>query len=332
VTTIIPRGRGPFVTWEEGARDALEYDGLDQVDEWSPARACFEIEKFNGFGYRNRGVPSPYLWSFTNHYSRGKYVADGRFSAAAVDKQCGAIPVMRRIMEITGATFGDDTRAPKPTEPAPRKSLWALILELLALIFGLVRKPVPAPAPNPYAGDPAPHLAVMRKITGTKEAPGDADNPAILAWPKAIGERFPDMAQYCRGYKHDSIPWCGLTVGYALAAAGLRPVFGRRDVDRFLWAAAWGEQGPELVKLDRPLPGAIMVFTRNGGGHVALYEGEDATHYHIRGGNQSDMVNVVRKPKSQFTAATWPRALPIPKDARPVRMDAIHNPVVGRED
>src|SRR5215470_10169543 len=74
-TALVPRGRGPFASWEAGAVDALALDGLDQVKEWSPERACFEIEKFNGFGYRRRGVRSPNLWSFSNHYTRGKYVA-----------------------------------------------------------------------------------------------------------------------------------------------------------------------------------------------------------------------------------------------------------------
>src|SRR5262245_20010193 len=101
-TRLVPTGRGPFPDWEAGAIDALHLDGLDQVKEWTPARACFEIEKFNGFGYRNHHgqVKSPYLWSFSNHYTRGKYVADGRFDPNAIDAQCGAIPVLRRIMEL----------------------------------------------------------------------------------------------------------------------------------------------------------------------------------------------------------------------------------------
>jgi len=100
MTRLVPKGRGPFARWEEGAVDALALDGLDQVKTWTPERACFAIEKFNGFGYRRHGFPSPYLWSFTNHYLRGKYVADGRFSATHVDQQCGAIPIVRQIMAL----------------------------------------------------------------------------------------------------------------------------------------------------------------------------------------------------------------------------------------
>jgi len=168
VTTIGPKGRGPFTTWEEGAKDALEYDGLDQVDDWSPERACFEIEKFNGFGYRNRRVPSPYLWSFTNHYGGGKYVRDGVYSPSAVDKQAGAIPVLRRVMELDGATLAGST-PPQPTGASKPKSLWQLILDLIRLlletIVGCQAPPLPAPG-GPRDG--APHLTVMRSITGIK--------------------------------------------------------------------------------------------------------------------------------------------------------------------
>lgn len=97
-TKLVPKGRGPFISWETGAIDALKLDGLDQVTDWTPERACFEVEKFNGFGYRNKGINSPYLWSFTSNYTRGKYVSDGRYNASAVDGQCGAIPVLRQIM------------------------------------------------------------------------------------------------------------------------------------------------------------------------------------------------------------------------------------------
>jgi hypothetical protein len=44
--------------------------------------------------------------------------------------------------------------------------------------------------------------------------------------------------------------------------------------------------------LEVPSPGAVMVYSRTGGGHVTLYESEDANYYYCRGGNQSDSVNV----------------------------------------
>lgn len=120
-TRLVPAGRGPFASWEAGAIDALKLDGLDKVDQWTPERACYEVEKFNGFGYRNNHpeVKSPYLWSFSNIYSSGKYVADGRFAASAIDQQCGAMPVLKRIMELDASARLEGVREGEAPPIAP---------------------------------------------------------------------------------------------------------------------------------------------------------------------------------------------------------------------
>jgi hypothetical protein len=38
---------------------------------------------------------SPYLWSMTNHYIRGKYVSDGRFDPVAVSAQAGVASILK---------------------------------------------------------------------------------------------------------------------------------------------------------------------------------------------------------------------------------------------
>lgn len=148
-----------------------------------------------------------------------------------------------------------------------------------------------------------PWLATMRSIKGTDEFAGGADNPIIMGWRDFISRTYPEMATYCRNYTHDSVPWCGLTVAYAMAVNGIKPVFGPTDTDKFLWADAWRQFG---TRLDQPRLGCVMVFTRDGGGHVALYEGEDEDSYRIIGGNQSDSVNITSMSKSRFTGAFWP--------------------------
>lgn len=100
VTTIVPKGRGPFQTWEAGARDALHLDGLDKAGDWSVALLAYEAELFNGFGYRAYGIPSPYLWAGSNIYVKGKYVADGKFSPDAIDPQIGVMPLAARLMAL----------------------------------------------------------------------------------------------------------------------------------------------------------------------------------------------------------------------------------------
>jgi lysozyme family protein len=102
-TVHVPAGRPktgkPPFTWEQSAIDALRGRGLGAWKDWSVPGTLYQLEAFNGFGYRDHHptVPSPYLWSFSNHYTRGKYVADGRFSPTAVSQQVGAALLLKRL-------------------------------------------------------------------------------------------------------------------------------------------------------------------------------------------------------------------------------------------
>lgn len=96
-----PRQGEPPFTWEESAQDALTLQKINKVKEWNLARTLYELEKYNGWGYRlyHPHVKSPYLWSFSDHYTSGKYVADGTWSDTAVSRQCGAAVILRRLEE-----------------------------------------------------------------------------------------------------------------------------------------------------------------------------------------------------------------------------------------
>jgi lysozyme family protein len=100
-TMHVPAGRpasgSPPFSWEDSARDALKFEGFDKETDWSVPRMLFLWEKYNGMGYRPFGVPSPYLWSFSSIYTSGKYVADGRFDATVVSKQCGAAVMLKAL-------------------------------------------------------------------------------------------------------------------------------------------------------------------------------------------------------------------------------------------
>jgi lysozyme family protein len=112
-TVHVPKGRPktgtPPFTWEESASDALVSDHLGTWKNWSLPGTLFALERFNGFGYRPKKIHSPYLWSFSNQYAKGKFVADGAFSPTAVSQQCGAAVLLRRMVarklaKIDGAT------------------------------------------------------------------------------------------------------------------------------------------------------------------------------------------------------------------------------------
>ena len=94
-----PKTGSPPFTWEVSAADALTGRSLHTWKDWSIAGTLWQLEGYNGFGYRNlrQPIPSPYLWSFSNHYSRGKFVSDGTYSPSAVSGQCGAAVLIRRL-------------------------------------------------------------------------------------------------------------------------------------------------------------------------------------------------------------------------------------------
>lgn len=103
-TRNIPKGRPPVpdppYTFEQSAEDALYVlKRLDHVNWRSLGDSLQAIEAYNGLGYQryHPDVPSPYLWSGTSLYTRGKYVADGKFSPAAVDKQLGCAAILKRL-------------------------------------------------------------------------------------------------------------------------------------------------------------------------------------------------------------------------------------------
>ncbi len=91
-TTHVPRGRGPFKTWYDGAIDALVMRGfnhLPQGGHWDIVTALIKAEAYNGMGYASHGLPSPYVWGGTNIQQPGKYVADGVWSSTTWDSQPG---------------------------------------------------------------------------------------------------------------------------------------------------------------------------------------------------------------------------------------------------
>lgn len=146
--------------------------------------------------------------------------------------------------------------------------------------------------------EPGPKMLVeMLKLYGIEEIAGAADNPMILAWAKEIGES---------GYTHDATAWCGLAVGLAAKRAG----WVARPKGNALWARNWASWGSAQKVA---MLGDVLVFPRGAGGHVGIYVGEDNSHYHVLGGNQSDKLCIRRKPKTPILAvrrAPWKIAQP----------------------
>lgn len=131
-TVQVPAGRplkgNPPFTWEQSAADALEMkrfvlDELGDLD--TPEECLYFLELYNGFGYqtgagRNTTPPrrSPYLWSMTTQYTRGKYVADGRFDRNAVSAQVGAAAMLKELERRGVIAFGAPNSETPPANPS----------------------------------------------------------------------------------------------------------------------------------------------------------------------------------------------------------------------
>ena len=127
-TRLVPRGRGPFRSFEDAAYDALVLcpPFAAKNKDWSAGGTLTLLEKYNGLGYANKGLPSPYIWSGTDQYEKGKYTSDGHFDPNAVDKQLGCAGILKAM----GVTF-EEERLPEPkadeAEPPFYRKWWKWI-------------------------------------------------------------------------------------------------------------------------------------------------------------------------------------------------------------
>ena len=124
-------------------------------------------------------------------------------------------------------------------------------------------------------------IAVALTLLGTKEVVGRGSNKTIIEWRDELNAAagVAPLAQKVAGYSDDDIAWCGLFAAIVVFRAG------KAVVKDPLWARHWAKFGTGVAA---PGLGDVLVFERDGGGgHVGFYVGEDATTFHVLGGNQS---------------------------------------------
>jgi lysozyme family protein len=126
VSKHVPAGRGPFGSWEAAAIDALVNCGpyASRNKDWSIGGLLTLLERYNGLGYVNKGLPSPYIWSGTDQYNKGKYVADGVFDANEVDKQLGCAGLIMAMMSLDQSINFDGGAITQTTTEPVRDGEW----------------------------------------------------------------------------------------------------------------------------------------------------------------------------------------------------------------
>lgn len=135
VSVNVPRGVGPFKSFTAAAIWSYKHDGVEKNSApWSWPYMCWKWEGFNGFGPRDHGRVTGYDFAGTDQYdpptgAGGKYVSDGNWSASAVDRQLGCVPLALELVKLEPSlgleefvpTFPspNDDSEPIPVTPTP---------------------------------------------------------------------------------------------------------------------------------------------------------------------------------------------------------------------
>lgn len=131
-------------------------------------------------------------------------------------------------------------------------------------------------------------IVEARKYIGERELKGLKHNPLILQMWRDIKRG---------GIKDDETPWCAAFTGAVLERCGIKST-------RFESAGSYLGWGEQLLK---PALGCVVVFKRDGGGHVGFVVGQNsAGDLLVLGGNQSDAVNIRAFPRLRVSGYRWP--------------------------
>lgn len=132
-----------------------------------------------------------------------------------------------------------------------------------------------------------------KKHIGTAEIPGEHHESKIIQWWKAIRRA---------GIRDDETPWCAAFVGGCLEAVGLRS-------SRFESAKSYLVWG---FPIKHAAYGCVVVFSREGGGHVGFVVGKDVKgRLMVLGGNQGNKVSIAAFDPARVVGYRWPMSVPI---------------------
>ncbi|AFC22889.1 peptidoglycan-binding lysin domain protein [Saprospira grandis str. Lewin] len=101
--------------------------------------------------------------------------------------------------------------------------------------------------------------------------------------------------------------WCAAFVSHCLKKSG-QPALSYYDGGRAKKYLDYGR------KIDKPAYGAIVVFSRSGGGHVGFVAGQTDSHILTLGGNQGNKVCIKAYPKSKVQGYVVPSSWTVPEE------------------
>ena len=126
----VPKNIPLFYDWDKAAVHALNMkkgirDRLNMTADTTDETALTSYaEAYNGLGYSNKGLASPYAFAGTDQYTGGMYVADHKFSRTAKDGRLGVLALTRSIDEQGAA----DVHAGGAKDERTDAQVWEAVL------------------------------------------------------------------------------------------------------------------------------------------------------------------------------------------------------------
>lgn len=143
-------------------------------------------------------------------------------------------------------------------------------------------------------------LTEARRHLGLREIPGKQHSPVISGWLRSLKAWWTD----------DETPWCGVFVAHCMREAGIELP------QHWYRAKGWLDWG---VSQPSARVGSVVIFAREGGGHVAIAIGKDKLGRLICiGGNQGNAVTVAAFEPIRVIGYRWPTRLPPPTEPLPL--------------
>lgn len=154
-----------------------------------------------------------------------------------------------------------------------------------------------------------PWLHYAKTKLGLREVSGAGDNPYIVDCLREAGLP-PEML-------HDSTAWCGSFANKCLKVSGHKGPPGPAA------ARHWALPCKQLVQLEEPVHGCILVFNRPPNpkqGHIGFWDAADAHEndwfYNVLGGNEDNSVKIKPYQKNRYIGSFWPADYPLPPEAK----------------
>lgn len=138
-----------------------------------------------------------------------------------------------------------------------------------------------------------PWIAEAKSVFGLHEI---KDKAALQKYLKSDGKTLGDPT---------ALPWCGDFVETVIKnSIPKEPLPGALGKNPY-WARNWLLFGKDV----KPCYGCVLVFERDGGGHVGFAVGENDIDFFVLGGNQGNSVSVTRLDKKRLLGARWPSTI-----------------------